>query len=199
MTAPAYGISNSSDILVSRLRDGVDLNEVWTDMVAALAEFNREGLSIVSLLSYETPNSADAVFQNLTVPSFEESTEHGVPKSIPTPAEVLLCGFTRKDYDLRTEFTWKLLREADRRQVDGIVNTAFAADNRLMTGTILRRLFNPAEHTTSMDTEFSSSGMAPMVWPRRIILGRPSRRRPRITFPVRMPFWIRLIWKTPPE
>jgi hypothetical protein len=71
MTAPAYGISNSSDILVSRLRDGVDLNEVWTDMVAALAEFNREGLSIVSLLSYETPNSADAVFQNLTVPSFE--------------------------------------------------------------------------------------------------------------------------------
>ena len=68
-----------------------------------------------------------------------------MPKSVPAPAEVLLCGYTRKDFDLRTEFTWKFLREADRRQVDGIVNTARSADNKLVTGTVLRRLFNPAE------------------------------------------------------
>ena len=83
--------------------------------------------------------------QNLTIPSFEIASEYGVPKSAPTPAEVLLCGYTRQDYDLRTEFTWKFLREADRRQVDGIVNSALSADNKLVTGTILRRIFDPAE------------------------------------------------------
>jgi hypothetical protein len=140
-----YGISNVSDVLVSRLRDGTDLNEVWEDVIAAPAEFNKNRLSVVTLLSYMTPNAADAVWQNMTVPSFEEATEHGVPKSAATPAEVLLCGFTRKDWDLRTEFTCKFLREADRRQVDAIVNSALAADNQLLTGTILRRLFNPAE------------------------------------------------------
>ena len=144
-TAPTYGISHSGDVLVSRLRDGVDLNVVWDEIVEALAEFNKRRLSIVSLLSYPTTNAADAVAQNLTVPSFEIATEYGAPKSAPTPAEVLLCGYTRQDYDLRTEFTWKFLREADRRQVDGIVNTALSADNKLVTGTILRRIFDPAE------------------------------------------------------
>jgi hypothetical protein len=55
---------------------------VWDDMVAALAEFNKTRISIVGLLSYPTTNAADAVAQNLTVPSFEEASEFGVPKSV---------------------------------------------------------------------------------------------------------------------
>ena len=77
---PNYGISHSGDVLVSRLRDGTDLNEVWDEIVEALAEFNRNRLSIVNLLSYPTTNAADAVAQNLSVPSFEIATEYGVPK-----------------------------------------------------------------------------------------------------------------------
>ena len=145
MTTANYGITHSGDLLVSRLRDGTDLNEIWEDAVAALAEFNKNRLSIVSLLSYSTTNAADAVYQNLTVPSFEEASEFGVSKSIAPPAEVLLCGFTRKDWDLRTEFTRFFLREADRRQVDAIINTAMASDNQLLTGSVLRRLFDPTE------------------------------------------------------
>ena len=140
-----YGITHSGDLLVSRLRDGTDLNEIWEDAVNALAEFDKNRLSIVSLLSYPTTNAADAVYQNLTVPSFEEASEFGISKSIAPPAEVLLCGFTRKDYDLRTEFTRFFLREADRRQVDAIINTAMASDNQNLTGNVLRRLFDPTE------------------------------------------------------
>ena len=39
--AGQYGITHSGDLLVSRLRDGTDLNEIWEDAVAALAEFNK--------------------------------------------------------------------------------------------------------------------------------------------------------------
>ena len=137
-----YGISNSQDVLISRLRDGTDLNDVWTDLTEAMALWNSKKTSIVNLLSYQTINTADAVAQNLTLPTFELATEHGVPKSAATPAEVLLCGYTFNDFDLRVSTTWRFLREADRRQVDAIFNSAIAADNKLVSGTILRRLFN---------------------------------------------------------
>jgi hypothetical protein len=140
-----YGITHSGDVLVSRLRDGTDLNEVWDEISEVIAEFNKTRLSIVSLLSYPTTNSAEAVSQNLTLPSFEEASEYGVPKSISPPMEVLLCGMDFRDWDLRWEATWKFLREADKRAVTGIVNTALAADNQLLTGKILRRILDPAE------------------------------------------------------
>ena len=158
-----YGITHTGDLLISRLKDGTDLGEIWDDAVAALEEFNKNRISIVNLLSYQTTNSADAVYQNLTAPSFEQASEFGVSKSIAPPAEVLLCGFTRKDYDLRTEFTRFFLREADRRQVDAIINTAMASDNQLLTGSVLRRLFDPTRtHNEFGHTVFSLlDGSAP--------------------------------------
>ncbi|HYY00870.1 MAG TPA: hypothetical protein VE908_15200, partial [Mycobacterium sp.] len=47
-----------------------------------------------------------------------------------------------KDMDLASRFTWKFLRDADVRQVNSIMNSVLSADNKLVTGMILRSLFS---------------------------------------------------------
>ncbi len=39
--------------------------------------------------------------------------------------------------------TWQFLRDADARQINANMNLALEADNRLVTGTVLNRLFDP--------------------------------------------------------
>jgi hypothetical protein len=92
-------------------------------------------------LTFKTTATAEAVPQNVATPSFEEATEHGVPKSATGPGDGLLLGYQFKDMDLASRFTWKFLRDADVRQVNSIMNSVLSADNKLVTGTILRSLF----------------------------------------------------------
>ncbi|MBN7298204.1 hypothetical protein [Mycobacteroides abscessus] len=139
------GIQASGDVLVNSLADGTDINAVWEDLIAAFDLYNSERTTIASLLSFKTINSSDAVPQSVGSASFEVATEHGLPKSAGTPADALLLGYDFDDFDLRTAFTWKFLRNADRRQVDAVINGVMESDNKLVTGTILRRLFDPAE------------------------------------------------------
>ncbi len=96
--------------------------------------------------SFKTTNASDLVAQSIG--TFERATEHGVLKSAGTPADALLLGYTFDNYDLRTAFTWKFLRSADRRQVDAVINGMLESDTKLVTGTILRRLFGPTEGAT---------------------------------------------------
>ncbi len=96
--------------------------------------------------SFKTTNASDLVAQSIG--TFERAAEHGVPKSAGTPADALLLGYTFDNYDLRTAFTWKFLRSADRRQVDAVINGVLESDTKLVTGTILRRLFDPTEGAT---------------------------------------------------
>ncbi|MBF9315242.1 hypothetical protein [Mycobacteroides chelonae] len=139
------GIQASGDVLVNSLADGTDINAVWEDLITAFQVWNSERTTIASLLSFKTVNASDAVPQSVGSASFERATEHGLPKSAGTPADALLLGYTFDDYDLRTAFTWKFLRNADRRQVDAVLNGIMESDNKLVTGTILRRLFDPTE------------------------------------------------------
>lgn len=145
-TAPSgnYGINTSGDVLVNRTNDGVDLNEIWQELIDAFAIVNRERLSIVDLLSFWTTATGEAVPQNVASPSFEEATELGVPKSVNAPADALLLGYRFRDFDLATRFTWRYLRDANADQVRATIDSIIAADNKLVTGTILRRLFSPA-------------------------------------------------------
>ncbi|MBE5448386.1 hypothetical protein [Mycobacteroides abscessus] len=142
------GIQAQGDVLVNELADGTDINELWTDAIAALGLYNGERTTIASLLSFKTTNASDVVPQSIGTSSFERATEHGLPKSAGTPADALLLGYTFDDYDLRTAFSWKFLRSADRRAVDAVINGVMESDNKLVTGTILRRLFDPTEGAT---------------------------------------------------
>lgn len=139
------GIQANGDVLVNELIDGTDINDLWAELIAAFTLYNEERTTIASLLSFRTTNASDAVPQSIGTSSFEVATEHGLPKSAGTPADALLLSYTFQDYDLRTAFTWRFLRNADRRQVDAVINGVMESDTKLVTGTILRRLFDPAE------------------------------------------------------
>lgn len=140
-----YGIVSGGDALVNQLADGTNLNDIWADFGAAMEIWNGHRRTIASLLSFQTTAAGEAVPQSMSVPSFEETTEYGVTKAAGTPADAMILGYTFKDFGLRTAFTWKFLRNADRRSVNGIFDALLAADNKLTTGTILRRLFDPAQ------------------------------------------------------
>jgi hypothetical protein len=147
MTAPnaQYGVNVRGDVLVDRTADGVDLNHVWDEFRDLLQLWNTERTSLTDLLMFKTTATGEAVPQNVAVPSFEEATEFGVPKSANAPGDSLLLGYQFKDMDLSGRFTWKFLRDADIRQVRSVMDGILAADNKLVTGTILRRLFDPTE------------------------------------------------------
>lgn len=135
-----YGISTHGDVLVNQLADGTDLNDVWAEFSDLLEIYNTEQRSITDLLTFKVTASGDAVPQDMTVGSFEEATDLGVPKSV-APPNALPLGYTFKDLDLASRFSWRFLRDADRRQVEGVMNGILAADQKLVSGTILSALF----------------------------------------------------------
>jgi hypothetical protein len=140
-----YGIVSTGDRLVNQLADGTPLDSVWDDYMVAMELQNEARRNIVGLVSFFTTATGEAVPQNLAVPSFEETTEYGVPKSAGVPADALVLGYTFKDHGVRSSFTWKFLRNANRGAVDGIIESIISADNKLTTGSVMRRLFDPAE------------------------------------------------------
>jgi hypothetical protein len=140
----AKGISTHGDVLVNQTSDGVDLNSIWDEVAQVLELYNRERSAVVNLLSYRTNQVADAIPQSISSDSFEEATEFGVPRAIRPPSDVLKLGYTFKDWDIALRASWKFIREATAEQVTAQVTRVLEADNKLVTGTILNRLFTPA-------------------------------------------------------
>lgn len=138
------GVSTHGDVLVNQTSDGVDLNDVWAEIQDVLELWNKERKTVTDILSYKTVNVADAIAQSISSDSFEEATEHGVPRAIRPPSDVLRLGYSFKDYDIALRATWKFLREATAEQITAQVTRVFEADNKLTTGSILRRMLDPA-------------------------------------------------------
>ncbi|MDP0398919.1 hypothetical protein [Tsukamurella strandjordii] len=137
---------------VTETSDGVDLNSLWQDHMAALALVNEKRNTLANLLSYKTTESALAVAQSPdNGVKFEDASEFGLPQSYRVVQDYIRMGLPFKDYDLRSAYTWKFLRDASAKQVDAILAAGIAADNRLVTGSIFNRLFNPAP-TVAEDT-----------------------------------------------
>lgn len=139
------GYATLGDVLVNTTGDGVDLNVIWAEVAAVVAAWNRERSALASLLAFNTTNSADAIPQSRSSDSFEEASEYGEPESMRPPSDYHLMGYTFKDYDLATRWTWKFLRDSTAEQVRAIANYALEADNKLCTGSILGRLFDPTQ------------------------------------------------------
>ncbi len=142
------GTQVEADALVSESADGVNLNTVWRNQQDVLSAWNSERLAIAALLSYPTVVSGDAVPQNLTSESFEEAGEFSVAPSMGQDG-ALLMGYTLKDMDLRSSFTWRFLRDSTAEQIDNQFVRALEADAKLISGLILGRLFDPTEDINS--------------------------------------------------
>jgi hypothetical protein len=86
-------------------------------------------------------------------------------KACEHPSNAILLGNTLVDYDKAGRFTWKFLRDSTAEQIRAVTNYAVAADNKLVNGLIVNRLFNPA----AQENEFghtcyplwSNDGMVP--------------------------------------
>lgn len=161
----AQGVSTRGDVLVNLTADGVDLNEIWDEIQQVLELWNTERKSVTDLFSFKTVNVADAIAQSIDSDSFEEATEFGVPRAIRPPSDVLKLGYSFKDYDISLRATWKFLREATAEQVRAQVTRVLEADNKLTSGTVLRRLLDPATQLNEWGHTcyglWSADGMVP--------------------------------------
>lgn len=159
------GIGVAGDVLVNETADGVNLNDIWEEIGRALELYNEHRSTIVRLLSYPTIAVADVIPQSVEGESFEIATEHGIPRAIGEPADYLPLGYNFQDYDLRLGATWKWLRSATSEQVTAQITRIFDADNRLVSGTILNRLLDPAPRTNEWQHScyglWSGDSMAP--------------------------------------
>lgn len=140
------GYGTRGDVLVNELNDGVSLDDIWNEINDALSAYNEQKAALAGLLSYRTTNVADVVAQGVANEFFEEATEFGVPRGISDPTYLSL-GYSFKDFDIASRFTWKYLRAADSEQVRNRVSRILAADNQLVNGSILQRLLDPAVRT----------------------------------------------------
>ena len=66
------------------------------------------------------------------------------PRAVHPPTDVLKLGYTFKDYDLSLRSSWKFLRDATSEQITAGVTRILEADNKLTTGTVLKRLLDPS-------------------------------------------------------
>ncbi|MDP7732571.1 hypothetical protein [Mycobacterium sp. TY813] len=93
------------------------------------------------------------------------ASEYGEPEGLRPPSDHVLLGFSFHDYDRAARFTWKALRDMDARQVRAVHDGAMNSDNRLVTGTILQRLFSPEPEENGQGIScrglWSGDGMVP--------------------------------------
>jgi len=161
----ARGYSTQGDVLVSQTADGVDLNRIWDAAAAAMTKWNSQRTALASLVSYPSVNTADAIPQVIGGDHFEEASEFGEPTGLRAEPNSVIVGYDFTDFDLASRFTWKFLRSASAEQVRSVINRAFESDNRLTTGSILRRLFDPAEKLNEVGHKvyglYNGDGMVP--------------------------------------
>ena len=163
--AGTKGYNTEGDVLVNQTADGVNLNVLWAEIRDALALYNSQRSTVVRLLSYPTIAVADVIAQSVEGESFEQATEFGIPRAIREPADYLRLGYNFRDYDKALRATWKFLREATADQVTAQITRIFESDNRLVTGTIMNRLLNPAIQTNEWSYScyglWNADGMVP--------------------------------------
>ncbi|MDA2890994.1 hypothetical protein PDG61_08735 [Mycolicibacterium sp. BiH015] len=140
--AQDLGYNDQGGVLVNTSADGLDLQVIWREIQEALAVWNRERGALTDLLSFWTTDTASAVPQAIQEASFEQATEYGIPESHRAPTSHIVLGYEFGDFDFRVSTTWKFLRDSSAEQIRAQIDMAFAADSKLVQGSILQRLFD---------------------------------------------------------
>jgi hypothetical protein len=140
------GYNEHGDIL-QKTKDGRDLNGLWADYQAVLADYNAQRQTLVDFLSV---NVSDAI---VSVPvigaggKFEKMSEYGVPKGIRPGVSNLDMGMPFDWFDLAARMTWQFLADATQQQVDAIQNAAIEADSQLVFNAVMERFFSNANRS----------------------------------------------------
>jgi hypothetical protein len=145
----AKGYSAKADIL-TRTRDGQDLNQIWDDYQAALDSFNQARQPLIDLLSSPVNGIVDEVGTPGTE-RFELASEFGIAQSIRPVPSVTSRAYPFDWYDMRQGYTWRFLAKATQRQIDMVMQQAIEAENALVFEQVTKSLFNNANRTSTID------------------------------------------------
>lgn len=150
------GYSTSGDIL-TRTRDGQDLNVIWQQYSDALSEFNATRTPFIDLLSFPVTQVIEEIVQP-GQERFEEATEFGIPQAIrpaPTPSA---RAYPFKWWDIRQAYTFQFLaggpgqaEGASTAQIDAVMDHVMEADNFLQFDQVMKSLFNNASRNVLID------------------------------------------------
>lgn len=150
------GYNTSGDIL-TRTRDGQDLDAIWQQYQEALAAFNAGRTPLIELLSFTTVS----VIEDIVAPGqerFEKASEFGIPQSIrPAPAPTARA-YPFEWFDTRNGYTFQFLAGgpnqsagASQQQLDTVLQQVMEADNQLQFEMVMKALFNNANRSTTID------------------------------------------------
>lgn len=152
----AQGYSASGDIL-TRTRDGQDLNAIWDAYQQGLAEFNATRQPLINLLSFTTTRVIEDIVQPGTE-RFEKASEFGIPKSLRPALAPTARAYPFEWFDARHAYTFQFLAGgpghstgATQRQLDVIMDMMLEADNALQFEMVMKALFDPTTRTTLID------------------------------------------------
>jgi hypothetical protein len=145
----AKGYSAKADIL-TRTRDGQDLNAIWNAFADALADFNATRQPLIDLLSVRVNGIVDEPGAPGTE-RFELATEYGIPQSVRPVPSVASRAYPFDWYDMRQAYTWRFLTKATSAQLDAVMNTAMEAENALIYEQVMKSLFNNANRAATLD------------------------------------------------
>lgn len=141
---------NASGDLLTKTRDGQDLNRIWDDYQNLLNNWNATRQPLIDLLTFSTDQIVDDVTQAVEE-DFEEASEFGVPKSVRPQPTIQQRAYDFKWYDVAARFTFQFLSDANARQVDMVQAQILEADNRLMFKKVMRRVFNNTNNNTTIN------------------------------------------------
>lgn len=152
----ATGYSASGDIL-TRTRDGQDLNALWEQYNNSLNEFNATRQPLIDMLSFTTNSVIEEIVQPGTE-RLEKATEFGIPKSVRPMLAPTARAYPFEWYDTRNGYTFQFLaggpghsQGASQAQLDAVLNMVMEADNFLQFDLVMKALFNNANRTTLVD------------------------------------------------
>src|SRR6185312_9971289 len=143
-----HGYNASGDIL-QKTRDGQDLNAIWDEYQSLLQEFNKTRQPLLDLLTFNVSQIIEDVPQAIEE-DFEEASEFGLPKAVRPNVTVQSRAYDFKWYDVAARFTFQFLSDATQAQVDTVQAQILEADNRLQFRLVMKRLFNSANTSTTI-------------------------------------------------
>jgi hypothetical protein len=150
------GYNASGDIL-TRTRDGQDLNAIWQLYHQALEDFNATRQPLIDLLSFTTTSIIEDIVQP-GQEKMEPATEFGIPSSIrPAPTPVARA-YPFDWFDTRHGYTFQFLAGgpsqsagASSAQLETVLNQVMEADNTLQYEQVMKALFNNANRSVLID------------------------------------------------
>lgn len=147
-----YGYNQTGDIVTETV-DGRPLNDLWAEYQRALALYNADRDTLMSVLTFGVTNLIEDVFQAGNTVNFEEASEFGVPVGVrAAPPAFFSLGYSFRWYDVAARYTWQFIAENPASQLDRIQDLVFEADNRLMFTQVMKQVLNNVTRIAKIDT-----------------------------------------------